>query len=181
MSFTLFHNLFQLEYYVIAIFTLLFSCLALQHDVVDVFFFTVCFFFSSFSSFSFIIRPQNVNANNNTHHFITYMYYLPPLDLCLFVFSFLLVFFVVFLLCFVSVNRANLRQTFTVHVNNVSNNFDTLRSKWNMNATAATRNGVWNLKNSPHSTENENPAKQWQIEAMLCLAVKVRRLFDFSE
>lgn len=45
------------------------------------------------SSFPFIIRPQNVNANNNTHHFITYMYYLPPLDLCLFVFSFLLVFF----------------------------------------------------------------------------------------
>lgn len=66
VSFTLFYNHFQLEYYVIAIFTV------------------VCFYYSLFflhlppfssngvclfSSFSFIIRLQN--ANKNTHHFIT--------------------------------------------------------------------------------------------------------------
>lgn len=67
VSFTLFYNHFQLEYYVIAIFTIVCFYYSLFFCILRLFF--SCNAVCLFSSFSFIIRPQN--ANKNTHHFIT--------------------------------------------------------------------------------------------------------------
>lgn len=67
VSFTLFYNHFQLEYYVIAIFTIVCFYYSFFFCILRLFF--SCNAVCLFSSFSFIIRPQN--ANKNTHHFIT--------------------------------------------------------------------------------------------------------------
>lgn len=135
------------------------------------------------SSFPFIIRPQNVNANNNTHHFITYMYYLPPLDLCLFVFSFLLVFFPP---CICAELRQRIGRIYgkrlqsmwimlaiiLIHCNQ--------NEIWTLNATAATRNGVWNLKkNTAHTQLKTKKKPQNNGQSKQCFARRWKFVADF--